>query len=53
VVNAVAAPSGGYDLLAVIPIDVAAGLRDTGSALADGSRLTLEALPYALEDETS
>jgi len=52
VVNARAAPSGGYDLLAVIPIDVAAGLRDTGSALADGSRLTLEALPYALEDET-
>ena len=53
VVNARAAPSGGYDLLAVIPIDVAAGLRDTGLALADGSQLTLEALPYALEDETT
>jgi folate-binding protein YgfZ len=53
IVNAKAAPGGGFDVLAVIPIDVAAGLGDTGLALHDGSRLTLEALPYALEDETA
>ena len=51
IVNARAAPTGGFDLLAVIPIDVAADLRDTGLALADGSKLLFEALPYALEDE--
>jgi folate-binding protein YgfZ len=53
IVNAKAAPGGGFDVLAVIPIDVAAGLGDTGLALHDGSRLTLEALPYALEDEAA
>ena len=53
IVNAKAVPGGGFDVLAVIPIDVAAGVGDSGLALHDGSRLTLEALPYALEDETA
>ena len=53
VVNAKAVPSGGFDVLAVIPIEVAASAPETGFALDDGTRLTLEALPYALEDETA
>ena len=53
IVNAKAVPSGGFDVLAVIPIDVASKLPATGLALRDGSQLTLEALPYALEDETT
>ncbi len=53
VVNAGAVPDGGFDILAVIPIDVAGKLPATGLALRDGSQLTLEALPYALEDETT
>ena len=53
IVNAKASPGGGFDVLAVIPIDVAAGVGGAGVALHDGSRLTLEALPYALEDETA
>jgi folate-binding protein YgfZ len=51
IVNAKALPDGGFDLLAVIPIDVAGSVPASGFALRDGSRLTLEALPYALEDE--
>ena len=52
VVNAKAAPTGGFDLLAVIPIDAADALPASGLALSDGARLKLESLPYALEDET-
>jgi folate-binding protein YgfZ len=51
VVNAQPLPSGGYHMLAVIPIDVADSIPDTGLALDDGSRLTLHALPYVLKDE--
>jgi folate-binding protein YgfZ len=53
IVNARAVPGGRFDLLAVLPIDVAAGARDSGLALRDGSRLTFQALPYALEDKTA
>jgi tRNA-modifying protein YgfZ len=52
VVNAKAVPTGGFDLLAVIPIDVADALPASGLALDDGARLMLEPLPYALDDET-
>jgi folate-binding protein YgfZ len=51
IVNARAVPEGGFDVLAVIPIEVADSVTDTGLALRDGSQLTLETLPYALEDE--
>lgn len=50
VVNAKAVPDGGFDLLAVIPIEVVASLPDSELALGDGSRLTLQDLPYALDD---
>jgi folate-binding protein YgfZ len=53
VVDAGAAPDGGFDLLAVISIDIAESVPEDGVALGDGSRLTLEALPYALDDETA
>jgi len=53
IVNAKRMPEGGFALLAVIPIDVATELRDTGLTIADGSQLKLEALPYALEDENA
>ena len=52
VVDAQALPGGGFAVLAVIPIDVAESLPGGGVALRDGSRLTLEDLPYALQDET-
>ena len=51
VVNAVAAADGHFDLLAVIPIDEAMAVPDTGFVLRDGSHLTLDTLPYPLEDE--
>ncbi len=51
VVNAVAAQDGRFDLLAVIPIDKAVAAPDTGFVLRDGSHLTLDTLPYPLEDE--
>ena len=51
VVNAQAAPAGGYELLVVMPIEAARGIGDSGIVLDDGSRLTLQAMPYALEDE--
>jgi folate-binding protein YgfZ len=49
VVNAKAAPGGGFHMLAVMPIDVAANFADGGLTLSDGSQLTLQELPYALE----
>ena len=52
VVNARAVPDGGFDVLAVIPIDAVGSVPASGLALSDGTQLTLEALPYALEDET-
>ena len=53
IVNAKAIPAGGFEVLAVIPIDAATRLRDTGLAMDDGSQLIFEALPYALEDENA
>ncbi len=52
VVNAGALPGGGFDVLAVIPIDVAGELPARGATLSEGAQLTLAALPYSLEDET-
>jgi folate-binding Fe-S cluster repair protein YgfZ len=52
VVNAKPAPAGGFDVLAVMPIELAAGVPRGGVALVDGSQLELQALPYALVDET-
>lgn len=51
VVDAKAAPEGGFDLLAVLPIEVADAADPSGIPLRDGSRLTLTGLPYALQDE--
>jgi folate-binding protein YgfZ len=51
VVDAKAAPEGGCELLAVIPIDAADAAGPLGIPLRDGSRLTLTALPYPLQDE--
>jgi folate-binding protein YgfZ len=53
IVNARAAPGGGFQVLAVIPIEIADALPDSDLALSDGSRLTLETLPYALDDESA
>ena len=53
VVNAVPAPAGGFDLLTVIAIEQAEKLNDNGVTLDDGSRFSLQSLPYALEDETA
>ncbi len=52
IVNARAAPGGGFQVLAVLPIEIAEDLPDTGLVLRDGSRLTLETLPYSLHDES-
>lgn len=52
VVDVGAALDGSFDLLAVIPIDAAESVPGDGVILDDGSRLTLETLPYALHDET-
>jgi len=51
VVDAKAAPEGGFELLAVIPIEEADAAGQSGIPLRDGSRLTLAELPYALQDE--
>lgn len=51
IVDAQALPGGGVAVLAVIPIDIAGSLPASGVVLGDGSQLTLEDLPYALEDE--
>jgi len=51
VVNAEPAPDGGFELLAVMPIETAAALSGSETVLEGGARLTLEDLPYALEDE--
>jgi folate-binding protein YgfZ len=53
IVNARAAPGGGFQVLAVMPVEVAGAVPDTGLALLDGTRLTLEALPYTLDDESA
>lgn len=57
VVNAAASPAGGFDVLAVMAIELARnltpGLLDNGVTLDDGSQFTLQAPPYALEDETA
>ncbi len=53
IVNAIAVPDGGFDLLAVIPIDAAGAVPAGGVALDDGTRLTFETLPYSLDDETA
>lgn len=50
VVNAAAAPQGGFDVLAVLPIDAAAEVPAGGTVLADGSRLILNPLPYTMDD---
>lgn len=50
VVNAAAAPAGGFDILAVLPVDAAAEVPAVGATLADGSRLTLNPLPYSMDD---
>ncbi len=49
VVNARALPDGGFAVLAVMPIEVAGNLPTRRAAPGDGSQLTLEALPYALQ----
>jgi hypothetical protein len=36
-----------------MPVEVAGAVPDTGLALLDGTRLTLEALPYTLDDESA
>lgn len=50
VVNAKPVPDGGFDVLAVMPIEAVANLPDSGLTLSDGSQLTLQNLPYALDD---
>lgn len=52
IINARPVPGGGFDLLTVIPIEAVGSLADAGLTLRDGSRLTLQDLPYPLEDET-
>ncbi len=52
VVNAQPLPDGGFAVLAVMPIEVAANLAASAAAPDNASRLTLATLPYALADET-
>ena len=52
IVNAGLLAHGGFDVLAVLPIELAGRVPDAGLVLGDGARLVLENLPYALEEET-
>ena len=51
IVNAAPSPGGGFEVLAVMPIETAETLSETQLRLDDGARLALEDLPYTLEDE--
>lgn len=53
IVNAGPQSVDGVEVLAVLPMDVANRISDTGLVLGDGTRLVLQALPYALQDETA
>lgn len=53
IVNAGPVSNADFEVLAVLPIELAARVPDTGLVLGGGARLTLQDLPYALEEETA